>query len=75
MTPLVWGSIFGGLAAVMLAVGIPHLLTHKFMRDPYDTSEGRTICGPSAGGSGAAAALSPRSQLDVKAPLGPDERA
>lgn len=41
MTPLVWGSIFGGLAAVILAVGIPYLLTHKFMREPYDSSEGQ----------------------------------
>ncbi len=41
MTPLVWVAIFGGLAIVILAVGIPYLLTHKFMRDPYDTSEGQ----------------------------------
>jgi hypothetical protein len=31
-----------GLAIVALAVGIPYVLTHKGMRDPYDRSEGRT---------------------------------
>ncbi len=41
MTPLVWVDIFGGLAIVILAVGIPYLLTHNFMRDPHDTSEGQ----------------------------------
>ena len=41
MTGLVWFAIFCGLVLVVLAVGIPYLLTHKRMRDPHDTSEGR----------------------------------
>ena len=41
MTGLVWFAIFCGLALVILAVGIPYLLTHKRMRDPHDTSEGQ----------------------------------
>lgn len=41
MTGLVWFAIFAGLAIVILAVGIPYLRTHKGMRDPHDTSEGR----------------------------------
>jgi hypothetical protein len=41
MTALVWFAIFGGLAIVILAVGIPYLLTHKGMHDPHDTSEGQ----------------------------------
>jgi hypothetical protein len=41
MTALVWVAIFGGLAIVILAVGIPYLLTHKGMRNPHDTSEGQ----------------------------------
>jgi hypothetical protein len=39
-----WVLVAGitGLAIVVLAVGIPYVLTHKTMRDPYDRSEGRT---------------------------------
>jgi len=39
MTGLVWASILGGLVIVILAVGIPYLLTHKRMRSPHDHSE------------------------------------
>lgn len=41
MTGWVWAGIIIGLAIVVLAVGIPYILTHKTMRDPYDRSEGR----------------------------------
>ncbi len=41
MTGWVWAGIIIGLAIVVLAVGIPYILTHKTMRDPYDHSEGR----------------------------------
>lgn len=39
MTGWVWAAIFIGLAIVILAVGIPYLVTHKGMRAPYDRSE------------------------------------
>lgn len=42
MTGWVWAGIIIGLAIVVLAVGIPYVLTHKTMRDPYDRSEGTT---------------------------------
>jgi hypothetical protein len=41
MTGWVWAGIIIGLAIVVLAVGIPYILAHKTMRDPYDRSEGR----------------------------------
>ena len=41
MTALVWAAIVGGRAIVILAVGIPYLLTHTNMHDPYGTSEGQ----------------------------------
>jgi hypothetical protein len=41
MTGLVWVSIIAGLLLVVLAVGIPYLLTHKGMRAPHDLSEGQ----------------------------------
>jgi hypothetical protein len=39
VTGWVWAGIFIALAIVILAVGIPYLLTHKGMRAPYDRSE------------------------------------
>jgi hypothetical protein len=39
VTGWVWASIFIALAIVILAVGIPYLLTHKSMRSPYDRSD------------------------------------
>jgi hypothetical protein len=42
MTGWVWAGIIVGLAIVVLAMGIPYVLSHKTMRDPYDRSEGRT---------------------------------
>ena len=38
---LFWVAFAIGLAIVVLAVGIPYVVTHKGMREPYDRSEGR----------------------------------
>jgi hypothetical protein len=63
MTALVWFAIFGGLAIVILAVGIPYLLTHKRMHDPHDTSEGQDYlrARPSTGGTAASPSARPGS--------------
>ena len=41
MTALVWGAIFGGLAIVILAIGIPYYITHRHWRPHYDHFEGQ----------------------------------
>ena len=41
MTGWVWAGIFIGLAIVILAVGIPYLLTHKGMHSADDVTEGQ----------------------------------
>ena len=69
MTGWVWFAIFGGLAIVILAVGIPYLLTHKGMRDPHDTAEGQDYLQAKRRQHGRARTVQRADRAAVKAPV------